>query len=116
MANGVDEMRKALVVAQAAEDWPLLSVPDAFCRGFEQGWQRYPAKGMGVAEACGPVSTMDEFATTESPLLLDFVKKVLTLLTAEINGEHLTGMPCWCGPERIEVHQTVELALGEDTE
>jgi hypothetical protein len=72
---------------------------------------------MNLAEACGLVSTMDEFATTETPLLWDFVKAVLTLLTAEANGEHLLGMPCWCGPEREEVHATVELstALEEGT-
>ena len=70
---------------------------------------------MNIIEACGLVSTMDEFASTETPLLANFVKAVLTLLTAEINGEHLLGMPCWCGPDRYEVHQTIDLqaALGD---
>lgn len=65
---------------------------------------------LSIAAACGLVSTMDEFATTETPLLYDFVKAVLTLLSAEANKEHLLGpIPCWCGPERQEVHGTIEL-------
>ena len=66
---------------------------------------------MNFAEACGLVSTMDEFAATETPLLLDFAKKVLTLLAAEANEEHLLVMPCWCGgPEPSEYHGIIELA------
>ena len=69
---------------------------------------------LNIAAACGLVSTMDEFATTETPLLYDFVKAVLTLLSAEANKEHLVGpipcwcgLPCWCEPDRKEVHGIV---------
>ena len=35
-------MQEALAAAQSREDWPTLSGPDLFCRGFEQGWLRRP--------------------------------------------------------------------------